>query len=94
MDSTPELIEFVFFIITSTVSMPSKICLLFFFIRLSISFTLEAVWSASLEISKATTANPFPAVPALAASIDALSARRLIFSEIVFIISYLMSVDR
>ena len=37
---------------------------------------------ASLPISVATTANPLPASPALAASIEALSARRLVSSAI------------
>lgn len=34
--------------------------------------------SASFLISSATTANPFPYSPALAASIDAFKARRLV----------------
>jgi hypothetical protein len=40
------------------------------------------VFSASLPTSVATTANPFPASPALAASIEALRARRLVDDEI------------
>lgn len=37
--------------------------------------------SASFFISEATTTNPFPASPALAASIEAFRERRLVCSE-------------
>ena len=49
---------------------------------------LEAsvVCSESVLISSATTANPFPASPALAASIDALSARRFVWLAILRIV--------
>ena len=40
------------------------------------------VSSASFLISSATTANPFPASPALAASMDAFSASRFVWEEI------------
>ena len=40
------------------------------------------VCSESCLISSATTAKPFPASPALAASIEAFNARRLVWLEI------------
>ena len=40
------------------------------------------VSSASCLISSATTANPFPASPALAASMEAFSASRFVWEEI------------
>ena len=52
----------------------------------SISAIAFDVWSARLPISVATTANPLPASPALAASIDALSANRLVCDEISIIV--------
>ena len=45
------------------------------------------VSSASFLIWSATTANPFPASPALAASIEALSAKRFVCEEIFKIVS-------
>jgi len=46
--------------------------------------------SASFLISSATTAKPFPASPALAASIAALSARRLVCSVMLFMDSTIL----
>ena len=43
--------------------------------------------SASFLISSATTANPLPASPALAASIDALSASRFVWLAIDVMVS-------
>jgi hypothetical protein len=43
-----------------------------------ISFTAFFEFSANFPISFATTAKPFPASPALAASIVAFSAKRLV----------------
>ena len=47
-----------------------------------ILFAVSLLESASWRISSATTANPFPASPALAASIDAFNARRLVWLDI------------
>ena len=54
-------------------------------IRSSILLLASALDAASLLISSATTANPLPASPALAASIEALSAKRLVWSANAFI---------
>ena len=55
---------------------------------MSVIFTVASCVSfAILDISEATTANPFPASPALAASILALSASRLVCEVILLIIS-------
>ena len=51
---------------------------------LSVAFLLS---SASFLISSATTANPFPASPALAASIAAFRANRFVCSAIELIVS-------
>ena len=49
---------------------------------LLISSTALSVSTESFLTSSATTAKPFPASPALAASMEALSARRLIWLAI------------
>lgn len=57
-------------------------------------------FSPSLFTSSATTANPRPATPALAASIEAFKANRLVCSEIlsiesaIWLISVTLSVNR
>ena len=51
------------------------------------SLAVALLESASVLISSATTANPLPASPALAASIDALSASRLVWLDILRILS-------
>ena len=53
----------------------------------SICFTLSAVCSARSDTSCATTANPRPASPARAASMEAFSASRFVWSEMPLIIS-------
>ncbi len=50
--------------------------------RSLISLVASVVWMASCFISAATTAKPFPASPALAASIVAFNASRLVCAEI------------
>ena len=55
-----------------------------------ISSVASFVCSESCRISSATTANPFPASPALAASIDALSASRLVCPEIPVIVEIIL----
>ena len=47
--------------------------------------------SANTRISSATTANPLPASPALAASIEALSAKRLVWSAISSIVLMMLT---
>ena len=54
---------------------------------LLISPVASDVWLARLEISVATTAKPLPASPALAASMDALRARRDVWSATLLISS-------
>ena len=52
-----------------------------------IRFVASFVCSDNWRISSATTANPFPASPALAASIEAFNARRLVWLEILKIVA-------
>ena len=47
----------------------------------------SVVCAARLDISLATTANPLPASPALAASMEAFNARRLVWEATLVIIS-------
>ena len=47
----------------------------------------SAVWWASSLISLATTPNPFPASPARVVSMVALSASRLVCSELLVMVS-------
>ena len=51
-------------------------------IRARLCTAASALCAASAPTSPATTANPFPASPALAASIDAFSASRFVWSAI------------
>ena len=51
-------------------------------IRFLVEFAALELSSASFPISSATTANPFPASPARAASMEALSDRRFVWSAI------------
>ena len=67
-----------------------------FIIIFSISADAALLWSASLLISTATTAKPFPLSPALAASIDALRLNRFVSSAIDairFTASFIFSTD-
>ena len=59
------------------------------FIVLPISSALFLVCSESVRISSATTAKPFPASPARAASMLALRARRLVCPEMLRIVESL-----
>ncbi len=70
------------------------------FVFFSISSTIRAIWladwmdsSASFLISIATTANPRPAFPALAASIDAFRDKRVVCSAISLIVSMIIPMD-
>ena len=62
--------------------------------RALISSVAAAVCCASVLISLATTANPFPADPARAASIVALSASRLVCDEISVMVSVTLPISR
>jgi hypothetical protein len=68
----------VLWVTASTPFIPVRICPR----MLSISWVVCLLSSASFLISSATTAKPLPDSPALAASIAALSARRLVCSAI------------
>lgn len=70
-----------------------EISLLILFIRFAISLTDEVLLLARVPISDATTENPFPASPALAASIEALSARRFVLSAISPIIDTILFIS-
>ena len=61
-------------------------------IKAADSFTACALWSASWFTWLATTANPFPASPALAASIDAFNARRFVCDAISLMVSIIFSI--
>ena len=69
----------------SEIALPVALCIPAIFLR--ISPVADAVCSARVLISFATTANPFPAAPARAASIVALSARRFVCAEMLVIVS-------
>ena len=72
-----------------TALLPSSISLRAPSISALVSTADCALWSARTLICSATTANPLPASPALAASIAALSERRLV-CEAMFSISAIM----
>jgi len=63
------------------------------FIKLFISIEEFFDCSASFLISSATTENPFPASPALAASIAAFKAKRLVCSAISPILLTMFPID-
>ena len=62
-------------------------------IKLDISVVFCLVISASFLISSATTANPFPCSPALAASMAAFKARRLVWLAILLIILVILLIS-
>ena len=63
------------------------------FIISCISFTDSDDWLASSLTSSATTENPFPCSPALAASIAAFNAKRLVCSAIPLIVLVIMFIE-
>ena len=67
---------------SSAIFLPLFTLLIESYINISVFFTATELSSASFLISSATTANPFPDSPALAASIAALSAKRFVCSDI------------
>ena len=73
------------FVISSTDVTATPVSSCMAWIMFVISSVASLVCLASSLISFATTANPFPASPALAASMVALSARRLVCSAMVLI---------
>ena len=62
-------------------------------IRTADSFAACALWSASTVTWSATTANPFPASPALAASIEAFNASRFVWDAISLIVAIILSIS-
>ena len=80
-------------VIVAMAATASRVSLWIASIRLPISSVADAVSRARVLTSLATTANPLPLSPARAASIVALSARRLVCSEM-FVITLVISLMR
>ena len=62
-------------------------------INVADSFAAWALWSASTFTWFATTANPFPASPALAASMEAFNASRFVWAAISLIVAMILSIS-
>ena len=72
--------------VISAISFPFSTDFIELSINSAVSLTACELSSASFLTSSATTANPLPASPALAASIAALRAKRFVCSAIVSIV--------
>ena len=71
----------------------ASVSVLMSLIKLDISVVFCLVISASFLISSATTAKPFPCSPALAASMAAFRARRLVWLAILLIILVILLIS-
>lgn len=99
-EAIPLMTDSIATVALDTISFPFSISRSEFSIRFFVSTAEAALSEASLPIWSATTANPFPASPALAASMEAFSDSRFVceaissMAEIILAISLEVSLMR